>query len=473
MKSNSVRTSWAVVGMLNLVSFTIGMESYAINLAAPTLIDSLSLGLTTLMWVINAYMVALASTLVVAGRLGDRFGSTRILLLGLGVFVLGSASCAVATNGTFLVAGRAVQGLGAGLVTPHIVSLTFTVTPVHRRGFAFGLGGMVAGVAVAAGPTVGGLLTTLFGWRSIFWVTVPLGVVAGALLWRWAPRPGPQKAAVDIAGAALSTLSIAGLAISLLHAGQGNIVVVAAPLTLVAVTALAFQQRGRRDGHALLPFELLGHRMFLAMTVVAASLPAAVTAMFFLSAYVLQHAGLSPADAGLVLAIAPAVSVPCAVLGGRWTDRPRGARQVSVTGLICFLLGTIWIMATLGSGPSALVPGLVVFGIGMGVVFAGPVNLGLATLPDKWLGVASGIFSTGQRIGSVIGAALVGLTLQATADLGPLQAARWAFSAPLALLVLALSIVLGTRQTTTHADGPPLLDSTPGPSRPESVNGSP
>src|SRR5438445_10323378 len=187
------KNEWLVLVFLSLGFFMILLDTTIVNIAVPGMISGLKSSLDQILWVINAYLLAYAVLLITAGRLGDFFGPRRLFALGLIIFTVASALCGLSQDGNQLIAARILQGIGGAILTPQTLSIITIIFPPERRGAAFGIWGAVAGVATVTGPTLGGFLVPYINWRWIFFVHVPVGLVAlpGALLVVPAPRPGP------------------------------------------------------------------------------------------------------------------------------------------------------------------------------------------------------------------------------------------------------------------------------------------
>src|SRR6195256_6941086 len=186
------KNEWLVLVFLSLGFFMILLDTTIVNIAIPAVVSGLNSSLDQILWVVNAYLLAYAVLLITAGRLGDFFGPRRLFALGLAIFTVASALCGLAQDGNQLIAARILQGIGGAILTPQTLSIITVIFPPERRGAAFGVWGAVAGVATVAGPTLGGLIVTNWDWRWMFFVNVPVGLVAlaGALLVVPDIRPG-------------------------------------------------------------------------------------------------------------------------------------------------------------------------------------------------------------------------------------------------------------------------------------------
>lgn len=443
--------AWLVQGVLALIGFMTLMESNALNLALPAIGRDLDAGMDELLWIGNVYLLVLAGFLVTAGRLGDLYGRNRIFLLGLAVFGAGSVVAASAGSIGVLLAARVIQGLGAAVLTPQSLAITAQMFPAEARGRALAITGAASGIGLAAGPTVGGFLVAAVGWRSIFWVNMPI-VVLGMVLFRvLAPElPGGRRERLDLLGAGLLATALMLITFGLLEGVPLHWGTMFGPVTIpalivagvVVLAGFALVERARQDRAPLLNFAMLRNRTFTLMVLATGPIPCAVSGVMFLCSVWLQSgAGMSPARAGLLLAIAPAVSVPISTLGGRLTDR-FGGKPTTMAALILMIGGMAEILGAVGLRHADwwLSPGLAMFGTGMGVGFAGPFSVAISDVPSAMAGAASGVFSTVQRTGNVLGLAAVGAVLQGYLHRG-LATAIWA-ALLLAVLLLAVSLAL-------------------------------
>lgn len=390
------------------------------NVTLPAITADFDSALSVAWWTVYGYLLAFAALLPPAGRLGDRFGPVRTLQAGLIVFAAASIVCALAPDVLVLVTARVAQGAGAALATPQAMTVLTRTFPPQCRGRAFGALGVVAGLAVAVSPVLGGAAVDYVGWRWMYALTGLAVLVAVVLATRLPALRPPNRPRLDLAGAALLGGSLLVGVYLLLegvpdplreHAGP-----FAFPLavTLPALLFLCFVQTQRRVREPLLPGAVLRAAHFSLMALTTAALSCAVTGMVLLTAVQLQTAAsLSAVQAGLVIAVAPAVSLPFASLSGRWTDR-HGGRGPLLTGLALMALGLGCLPAALhvGSDWRLLLPGLIVFGVGMGVVFAPPGVLAMAKMPSELVGAASGAMSTLRILGSTTGTAATGAVLQ-------------------------------------------------------------
>ncbi len=406
-----MRPWWPLVAVC-LGTFMLLVDVTIVNVALPPIAASLGTTFGALQWVIDGYALALAALLMVTGTLADRFGRRRLYLVGLGVFAAASLGCGLAPTAGALVAARIVQGIGGAAMFATTAALVATTYHGSRRGVAFGVWGAVNGLAAACGPLLGGLLTEAFGWRAIFLVNLPVAVLAVALT--LAVVPGSATTGLgrlDVAGAATFTVMSAALVYGLVSAGEhgwGATVTVVA-LALAAVALVAFLVVEHRSGTPMLDLSLFAHPSFAALMVAAAVLQAAAFAHLALVSIWLQSVlGLSPIRAGLVAVPLSAASFVVSVAAGRFLHGGSPSRPIA-GGMALIGVGAL-LLAQLGptSGASALIAGLVVIGLGVGLATPVLVSATLAVLPPERAGLGSAAVNTFRQLGLAVGLAVFG-----------------------------------------------------------------
>ncbi|PZS30089.1 MAG: MFS transporter [Pseudonocardiales bacterium] len=414
---------WVVLSVLLVGFFMTLLDTTIVNIAIPDLATGLGASLDQVLWFVNAYTLVYAAFQLLGGRLGDRIGQRNMFIGGLVLFTLASAACGVAGTPGQLIVMRAVQGLGAAALMPQTLALIGSVFPPQRRGAAFGVWSAVASLAILAGPTVGGVVVGSLGWRWIFFINVPLGAaaVAGAFLVVPNVRSG-RRPRLDLPGVLLSTIGLFLVvfgAIEGQHHRWGRVwsfvtipEVLAAGVLVLGVFLVV--QRGRQKRDPLLPFQLLRNRVFSVSIVLASAVMFAGIGMILpLTIYLQSVLGMSALTAGLVLAPPALLSLVLSPIAGNMVQKV-GGRALLVPGLALYGGGfaLVALMAQPDSSFWVLLPGLISFGVGMGLVFA-PINaLAMRDVPAPLAGAAAGILSTTRQLGTVIGAAVVGVLLQ-------------------------------------------------------------
>jgi len=414
---------WVVLIIMSLGFFMTLLDLTIVNIAIPNMITKLNASLDGILWVINAYALVLAVLLITAGRLGDLRGQRPMFILGVLVFTLASAACGLSPTVGWLVAFRAVQGVGAALLMPQTLAILTTVFPPERRGAAFGVWGAVAGVATIAGPTLGGLLVSAFDWRYIFYINVPVGAVVIVMSIFLIPdvRTGNQHK-MDVTGVILASLALLAICYGLVEGQKynwGHItsflsipLVIGAGLVLLAI--FLFVQARTQDREPLVPFGLFKDRNYSLMNWVSGAVSIGMMGIFLPFTIYLQSAlGFSALKAGLTMAPASIVSMFVAPVAGRLTDRI-GGKLILFTGLLFFAagMGLTSALATTSSNWPRFVPTLALAGFGMGCTFAPMTTTAMRSVRPQTAGAASGMINTVRQVGAVFGTAAVGALLQ-------------------------------------------------------------
>jgi EmrB/QacA subfamily drug resistance transporter len=414
---------WAVLIVVSLGFFMTLLDLTIVNIAIPSMITSLNASLDDALWVINAYALVLAVLVITSGRLGDLIGPRIMFMGGIAVFTLASAACGAAPSPGWLIGFRAVQGLGAAMLMPQTLTIITNTFPPERRGAAFGVWGAVAGVATIAGPTLGGLLVTVFDWRWIFYVNLPIGVLVLLITPVIIPdlRLG-RRHRIDVPGVLLASAALLAICYGLVEGqrydwGQINSFL-SIPLILgagvVLLVAFLVDQRLTQGREPLVPFALFRDRNYSVVNWISGVLAIGMMGIFLpFTIYLQSVLGFSALKAGLAMAPASLISLPVAPVAGRMTDKI-GGKYILMSGLILFGAGMGWLalIATPASTwPDFLAP-LLVAGIGMGCTFAPLVTVAMRDVDPRMAGAASGVLNTVRQVGLVIGTATVGALLQ-------------------------------------------------------------
>jgi MFS family permease/GNAT superfamily N-acetyltransferase len=385
--------------------FLFALDRLAVTTALPTIRSDLGADLLGAEWTVNAYTLAFALLLIGGAALGDRFGRRRMFAVGIATFTAASAAAASAPDVDTLVAARAVQGAGAAIFVPLAMTLLTVATPTDRRGRALGAWGGIGGLGAALGPLLGGALTALAGWRSVFWINVPLGL-----------------ALVALAGPCLA------------------------------------ESRGPRTGLDLLPLRLFRSRAFTTANAVALLFYAALFGGLFLVTQLIQEGlGAAPLDAGLRLLPMAAMPMLLAPVGGALADR-FGARAPMVLGVALVAAGAAGLAAGTAPGVTygALVAPLVLMGAGSGLFFAPVAHAVLGAVPPHEHGTASGVSTTVRELAVVLGVTVLGAVFAAHGDLGSpartlagVAPALW-LAAALAAVAVPVALVLPAPPVPAH-----------------------
>jgi EmrB/QacA subfamily drug resistance transporter len=402
--------TWTLV-LASLGLFMTALDNLVVATALPVLRVDLHAGLSALEWTVNAFILAFACLLMTGAALGDRFGRRRIFTLGIAVFTAASAAAALSPSVGALIAARVVQGAGAAMAFPLTLTLISEAFPVEERGKAIGLWGAIGGLAVAAGPVVGGAIVNGISWHWIFWLNVPVGLTLVALAPRRLTESFGPRPRIDIPGVALAAAGTFGVTWGLVRAnaaGWGSAEIIAALIAGVALIG-AFLAWERRAASPMLPLALFRQRGFATANAVSFFMYAGVFGALFLMTQFLQTAlGYSPLGTGIRLL--PWVAAPglIAPIAGALADR-FGNRPFMILGLALQAIGFGWIaaVATSGIGYAQLGVPLGVAGVGIGMVFPTVANAVLASVPLAEAGVASGTNSTLREFGGVFGVAVL------------------------------------------------------------------
>jgi EmrB/QacA subfamily drug resistance transporter len=409
---------WTVLTVLCLGLFMTLLDTTIVNIALPSLAKGLDATLDQAIWVFSAYIIGFATLLVTAGRLGDLFGPRRIYLIGLVVFTLASAVCGLAQDPAQLLAARVVQGIGGALIAPQLLPILTMVFPPSRWGAAFGVTGALSGIAVLAGPTLGGVIVDVLDWRWIFFLNLPIGVTTVFLVSRFVHdyRPG-VRGRLGLGPVAVLTSGLFAITFGLVEGERFDWapwiwVTVAGGILLVG--AFAVIQRRSQERDRLVPAGLVGVSDFRLMAAVAGVMGFAMLGAFFpLTIHLQAVLSFSPIRAGLVIAAMPLAAAFVAPAAGQLCDR-HGGKYPLVGGVLGFAGGLLWIAlsARTHNGAWTLVPGLALAGIGMGLTFAPMYSIAIASVRQNLAGTASGVLNTIQELGSLLASAIVGAVLQ-------------------------------------------------------------
>jgi MFS transporter, DHA2 family, methylenomycin A resistance protein len=411
MVSEQSSARWTLVASSFGLSMAL-LDVTVVNVAVSAIQAGLGTGVRGLSWVIDGYTLAFASLLLLAGGLGDRLGAKRMFIAGLAIFTLASALCGVAPGLGTLVLARILQGAGAALFMPSSLAILRQAYPrAQDRARAIGIWSALTAVAAASGPVVGGLLVGAFGWRSIFLLNLPVGIVAVAMAFRFV-RPSPRAvvgAGLDLLAQLTAVASLALFTWALIERpvrGWGSpVILLAIAASVAGLRAFVFLER--KSAHPILPLRLFADRTF-SSTASAALLYAGA---FFGSVLVLsldfqQVRGESPASAGLHLTAITVSFGITSVLAGRLAAR-YGTRGPILSGLAVLSAGALWAAGLPAAAPYLLIaPALVLMGVGAGLVAPSMNAAILASVPPSLSGIGAGVLNASRQIGTALGVAL-------------------------------------------------------------------
>lgn len=438
------RTGIALVAA-SLPMFMATLDNLVMTTALPVLQEHFTASIEQLQWMVNAYTLSFATLMIAAASLGDRWGRRRVFLGGIVVFALASIASALAPSAEALIAARAVQGAGAAAIMPLSLTLLANAVPRSRRAMAIGVWGGVSGLGVALGPVIGGAVVDGISWQAIFWINVPVALVALPLVRAVLPESFGRRQPLDLLGLGLvgaGLLSTVWAIVDSNEDGWGSVRVVGG-LLLGAVLIGAFLVRESRTRHPLVPLRLFRVRSFSVANATALLFSVGVFgAVFLLAQYLQVGLGYTPFEAGL--RTLPWTAAPMLVAPVAGMLAPRfGVRNLLAPGLALQALGLTWLALASGTGVTygALVPGLALAGIGMGLTFAPSATAVLADMAPDDHGIASSSNATVRELGGALGVAVLVAVFQGAG--GDLTPAGYAVGLQPAVLVGAAVVGLG------------------------------
>ncbi|TVL91749.1 MFS transporter [Streptomyces sp. SAJ15] len=396
-----------------LSMFLVGLDTTIVNVGLPEIGRGLGVGTRDLEWVVDAYTVVLAGLLIASGALADRFGRRRVFQCGLVVFGLASLACAVAPSLGFLVAARALQGVGASMLSPVALAIVVNAMPDPReRARAIGVWAAVFGLSMAAGPVTGGALIAAFGWRSVFWINLPVIAAALVLVAVFVPEShGQRDRRLDLPGQALLILAL-GLSIGVLIEGP-RIGWTSPPAlvgyALVVATAAGFVRVELRRREPLMDLGLFRRPRFATAVLGAVAVFIALNVSLLLNTLYLQHArGWTPLEAGMATLPMALGATLCAPWSGNLVGRLGPRRPLLLAGGFTAAGGLCLVNLAQHTSVLLLLLAYLLIGIGFGFANAPLTNTAVSGLPKSRAGVAGAITSTARQIGSAVGIALAG-----------------------------------------------------------------
>jgi EmrB/QacA subfamily drug resistance transporter len=440
---------WWVLVTVGVGTFMSALDGSVVNTLLPVLSRELHTSIAGIEWVTTVYLLVISGLLLSVGRAGDLFGHKRLYLGGFVLFVIGSALCGLSNSAHALVALRVIQALGAAMLmatAPAILTRSF---PPTMRGRALGAQGTFTYLGLTAGPSLGGWLAQSFGWRSVFYINVPVGAIAIALAMRTVQddRVREREEQFDFVGAALFTAGLVALMVAMNQGDSwgwtsGRVLgLLAAGAALLA----AFVRVELHRDSPMLDLSLFRTRVFSAATVSALLNYACVYAVLFVMPFFLiQGRGLNPQQAGIVLTAQPIVMAIAAPVSGAFSDRI-GARAPATLGMLLLTLGLIWLAMLVASASLAMIAGALAF-IGLGVgIFVSPNNSALmGAAPRHRQGIASGVLATARNAGMVLGVGFAGAVFTTALGHAGSSAAAIPAGARASLLAAAGVAALGT-----------------------------
>ncbi|MBV1948173.1 MFS transporter [Streptomyces sp. BV129] len=414
MPELSHRRRMLVLAICCMSLLIVSLDNTALNVALPSMQRELHATTSGLQWTIDAYTLVLASLLMLAGSTADRIGRKRVFMAGLVIFTAGSLLCSLAPNLELLVVFRMVQAVGGSMLNPVAMSIiTNTFTDPRERARAIGAWGAVVGISMAAGPLAGGLLVESVGWRSIFWVNLPVGLAALLLTLRFVPESrAPRPRRPDPVGQVLVIALFGSLTYAIIEAPNASLTEVLpfAALALAALLALLIYEPRRAE--PLIDLRFFRSAPFSGATGIAVSAFAALGGFLFLSTLYLQNVrGLDALHAGLWMLPMAVPTLLCAPLSGRLVGS-RGPRlPLLIAGAAMTASGLLFALFEAETSDVTLFLGYVLFGVGFGFVNAPITNTAVSGMPRAQAGVAAAVASTSRQLGQTLGVAVIGAVL--------------------------------------------------------------
>ncbi|MGY2262546.1 MFS transporter [Pseudomonas sp. SDO55104_S430] len=425
---------WALVS-LSLSMLLSSLGTSIANVGLPTLAQVFDASFQQVQWIVLAYLLAITTLIVSVGRLGDLVGRRRLLLSGIGLFTVASALCGLSPSLELLIGARALQGLGAAIMMALTLAFVGETVPKDRTGSAMGLLGTMSAIGTAMGPSLGGLLIGEFGWRGIFLITVPLGLLTLLLAQRYLPadqhKAKNTQVAFDSLGTLLLALTLAAYALAM-TLGRGQFGVLNLALILLAgVGAWVFVRVEQRVAAPLIRLAMFRDRqlstsLIMSLLVATVMMGTLVVGPFYLT----QALGLGAVEAGLVLSVGPLVAALTGVPAGRIADR-FGARRMTLAGLLVIALGCLLLAVLPASlGVAGYIVPMVVITLGYAVFQTANNTLVMADVQAQQRGVVSGLLNLSRNLGLITGASALGAVFAAAGM-------RVTFVVALALIALA------------------------------------
>jgi EmrB/QacA subfamily drug resistance transporter len=448
METNTKDRSWLVLVAVGTGAFMSALDGSVVNATLPVIRRALGSDVATIEWAVTVYLLVVSGLLLSFGRLGDLRGHKRIYVAGFGIFLAGSILCGLAPTAGSLVAARGLQAVGGAMLFANSAAILTANFPPERRGQALGLQATMTYLGLTTGPSLGGWLATWLGWRSIFYINVPISILAIIFSVRFIPRdPAPKQGErFDIAGAATF---IAGLVTLLLALNQGHAWGwTSAPILGLLVSAIVFLALfifiESRVASPMLDLSLFGKRIFSAAAASAVlNYICLYSITFVLPFYLIQGRGLNAAQAGLILTSQPLIMAIAAPLSGTLSDRI-GSRLLSPLGMGILAVGLFLLSRLTATSPfSSVVIALAVAGLGTGIFISPNTSALMGAAPRGRQGIASGVLATSRNVGMVLGIGLAGAiftTVLAQGDAALFAASAAAFTAASVIALVGVGV---------------------------------
>ena len=414
------KAAWRALWALVIGFFMILLDTTIVSTAMPTIMASLDADISGILWVNSAYLLTFAVPLLVTGRLGDRFGPRNIYLIGMAIFSLASLWCGLSDSLGSLIAARAVQGLGASMISPQAMTMITRLFPYQHRGAAMGLWGAVAGIASLIGPIAGGLLVDSVGWEWIFFINLPIAVLSLVMVFKFVPRLEPQAHSFDWIGVALSAVAMFCLVFGIQEGDSTGWEPFIGPVSSwhliiagVLLLAVFVWWQGKTKSEPLVPLRLFLVRNFSLSNVAIAFMGLTIATISLPMVFFLQNVrGLTPTESALMISPMAVVGIFIAPRLGKMVNK-LSPRILAVPGFLLFGGATV-VYAYMMHADIALWTLLIpsaVQGVGSAMIWPSLSLAATRDLTPRDAGAGSGIYNTTRQIGSVLGSALIAVMM--------------------------------------------------------------
>lgn len=413
------KQAWRALAALCIGLFVTLLDQSLVAVSLPRIREDLDASINQVVWVSAVYLLTFAVPLLVTGRLGDRYGQRNVYLVGMAVFTFGAFACSMAPTIEWLILLRAVQGLGGSLINPQPLSIIHRIFAHNRRGAATGVWSAVASSAGLFGPVIGGVLVGTVGWRWVFFVYVPLGLLSLVMVARYVPRLPTGTSRIDLLSGLVSLIAVLGVVFSLQQGPEVGwdwwLWVILGVGVLAFLLFIRLQKNAARRGtEALVPLELFRHRNFslgvfavftLGFTVYSVNLP--------IMLYLQVGQGMPAEAAGLMLVPMGVISVFMAPVIGRLTDRvpPGRISKIGFSAMIAAMT-MFGVFMHLELSPWWILLPVIALGFANSMCWAPNSTISLRDLPGSLVGAGSGVYNTARQVGAVVGAAALGAVMQ-------------------------------------------------------------
>lgn len=411
---------WWTLGAMCLALFMVMLDNTVVNVALPSIQSDLGTSISGLEWIVNGYTLSFAVLLAVGGRIGDIFGRRRAFIFGVIIFTLASTTAGFAPSNFALVASRVLQGIGAAFMMPGTLSIITDAFPAHERGKAIGTWAGVSALALAIGPVLGGFLVEQVSWRAIFYINLPVGVLAvlAALFVVRESRDTTVGRKVDYLGVGILTVSLTALVLALIEGNSWgwDSTAVLALIAVSIISLITFVFTENRVTAPIIEFGLFKSRNFIGSVITAFIISFAMMGVFFFLALYMQNIlGYSALEAGVRFLPTTLVIMVFSPISGRLVDRI-GPRWLIVTGMAMIAL-SLYMFSTIDNGTTFadLLPGFLILGAGIGLTMSPMSTAAMNAVPKTKAGVASGVLSMFRMVGGTFGVAALGALFQTEA----------------------------------------------------------